>query len=186
FIGSYSQILTLHHPGELRNAGLFLCKLVEDEIESTRSARESELAKKFFPEEFPLPLPPENLLAAEYFYGSCLAAITETDSSKKSELGVLGNKMEQQISEQILHRPRINEICTAALRSANVHYLIAAGHFLYPQLHTKKDPEAAIKFYNRQARIRYQQLEKLFKIFSVPEITSKHLQFLVSLISFKN
>ena len=186
FIGSYSQILTPRHPQELRKAGLFLCKLVEDEIESTKPARESEFAKKLFPEQFPLPPPPENLLAAEYFYGSCLAALTENDSPKKNKYWAMGKEMEQQMSEQIIRKPRVDEICIAALRSANVNYFAAAANFLYPQLPTRECHEAAIKFYNREAMIRYQRLRKLFNFFSFPEVTSRHLQFSEELNEAKN
>ncbi len=178
YIGTYAQILTPYHQQELHDAGLFLCKLVENEIESTKSARESDFAKKMFPEEFPLPPAPGNFLAAEYFFGSRLSSLMSEDAASRTSHWETAARMEQQLSKQIIQKPTLSEICLAALRSANIQYLTAASHFLYPMLSNREERGAAITFSNKQAKIRYKRLDSLFNILSVPEITARHLDFI--------
>ncbi len=171
-VGSHSQLLSPYYGRELQRAGQFLCTLIEKEIACAEPARESynRIFPKLFADAEPLPAGPARPLAAEYFYGSFLLSIAEADQEKRAKYYAGCIRMEQQLCQEILRKPSVDDICTYTLRAAYICYLRAAAMFLYlpkSDLQTK-----SIQLDLRQALYRYNNLNTLFdKLDAVPEIT---------------
>ncbi len=174
-ISFFSQMLSPQQGRELKRVGHFLCDLIERQIDGTRLARElyDEIFPKILPTVSPLPPAPGNNLAVEYFYGKCLMMMTEIDSARREEYWNQAVRMEQQVCDQArqISTSTISNICNFSLKSATVHYFIAASNFLYPQS-PEKACRTAIKFHSRQALVRYNRLNNFFEWFdAVPPVT---------------